>query len=144
MASSRFVGLVTFLVASILVVSPSWAGCKKSLTMRETPGGTLLPGQLVECDESETPELLLPSAHLDLCNPKVLSQTGTSFEDCARAVDSAREGLRQAKVREAVRSGTDDALIAQRYGASNAEIDAARATADLSGPVPTATQGVSQ
>lgn len=131
----RLVVCLASLVAVLLVAAPASAGCKKSLTLRETPGGDPQPAQLIECDESETPALLEPSAHLRLCDPKVLAETGVAFEDCARAVDAARAGFRKAKIRAALQKGEDDAAIALRYGAAEGELDALRVSVDFSGPI---------
>jgi hypothetical protein len=121
---------------AIGLAAPASAGCKKSITLREVPGGEPQRAQLIECDESETPTLLEGNAHLTLCDPAALSRTGASFEGCARAVDAAREGLRKAKIRAALRAGTEKELIADRYAASSEEIEALRTSADLSGPIP--------
>lgn len=120
----------------LLIGTPAFAGCKKSLTLRETPGGGAEPAQIVECDESETPALLEPSAHLRLCDPEALEEAGVSFGDCARAVDGARVGLRQAKIRAALQKEEDSAAIVERYGASKGELETLRSSADLSGPMP--------
>jgi hypothetical protein len=123
-------------LASVGLAAPASAGCKKSLTLREVPGGEPQRAQLIECDESETPALLEGNAHLTLCDPAALAQVGASFEGCARAVDAAREGLRKAKIRAALRAGTEKELIEERYAASSEEIEAQRRSADLSGPIP--------
>jgi hypothetical protein len=127
-------GLLAVL-AAIGLASPAWSDCRKSIVERELPGEEPQRAQRIDCDEDETPALLEGNAHLTLCDPAALSQIGASFEACSQAVGAAREGLRQAKIRAALRSGTDDALITERYGASSEEIDAARAAADLSGPI---------
>jgi len=121
---------------AICLAAPASAGCRKSITQREVPGGKPQKAQLIECDESETPALLEASAHLRLCDPKVLAQAGASFEHCAAAVDAAREGLRKAKIRAALRAGSEKDAIALRYGASKQEVEAQRISAELSGPIP--------
>lgn len=136
--------LVSLVVAFGLVglsASDASAGCRKSIQLREIPGGEPVAAQLVECDESETPALLDGNAHLALCSPEALAASGASFEDCATAVAAARDALRKAKVRAALRAGTDAELIEDRYGVSIEEQDALRASAELSGSVPT---GVAQ
>jgi hypothetical protein len=135
---SRTIVLVFLgVIAAGLVSTPGRAGCRKSLTQREIPGGEPVAAQLIECDESETPALFEGNAHLTLCAPEALAASGASFEDCATAVAAAREALRKAKVRAALRAGTDSELIQDRYGASAEEQDVLRASAELSGSVPT-------
>ena len=132
-----FIGLAGVVALTSASAHPAAAGCKKSLTWREVPGGEPQPAHLIECDEAEKPALLEPNAHLRLCDPAALAKIGASFESCARAVDAARMGLRKAKIRAALQKGEDDAeAIAARYGASEGEVDALRTSADLSGPIP--------
>lgn len=134
--SRWLVGSLASLLVGPLLAAPATAGCKKSLTLRETPGGDAEPAQLVECDESEAPVLLEQNAQLRLCDPKALALAGVAFEDCARAVAAAREGLRQAKLRAALRAGEDEEALATRYGASEQEIEALRTSVEFSGPMP--------
>ena len=137
----RGILVALFALASLLVLpGASFAGCTKSVTYREVPGGEPQPAQLIECDESTKPALLEPSGQLTLCDPKVLAQTGVSFEACAKALDAARAGLRKAKLRAAVQKGESDATLTERYGASKSEIGALRTSVDLSGPIPAAAQ----
>jgi len=137
----RAVGLL-WIVAIGLSAPPVSAGCKKSLTLREVPGGDPQRAHLIECEEAEPPALLEGNTHLSLCNPAVLAQVGGSFESCAIAVDAAREGLRQAKIRAALRAGSDEDEIAQRYDASIGEIEAQRTSAELSGPIAAESESV--
>jgi len=126
-----------FVVIALFLADSAGAGCKKSLTMREVPGGEPQPAYLIECDETQAPALLEQNAHLRLCDPKSLANTGATFESCARAVDAARAGLRKAKARAALQKGEEsDEAIAARYGVNEGELDALRASTDLSGPMP--------
>ena len=133
----REIVVALFALASPLVLpGAALAGCTRSVTYREVPGGEPQPAQLIECDEAEKPALLESSAPLKLCDPKTLAKAGVSFEACAKAVDAARAGLRNAKIRAAVQKGESDATITERYGASKGELDTLRASVDVSGPIP--------
>jgi hypothetical protein len=143
----RLAALLLGCALTSLAAASASAGCRRSLTLREIPGGEPVQAQLIECDESERPALLEGNAHLTLCAPETLAATGASFEDCATAVAAAREALRKAKVRAALRAGTDTELIQDRYGASTEEQGALRTSAELSGSVPaggSTTEGAAQ
>jgi hypothetical protein len=131
----RLAAVVLAFGGAALLSSNASAGCQKSLTLREIPGGDPVAAQLIECDESERPALLESSAHLTLCSPEALAASSASFEDCATAVAAAREALRKAKVRAALRSGTDTELIQDRYSASTEELESLSRSAELSGSV---------
>jgi hypothetical protein len=139
-------GSFAALVVSLSLAEPAAAGCRKSLTLREVPGGEPQPAHLIECDESQPPALLEQNAHLRMCDPAALANLGASFESCANAVDAARAGLRKAKIRAALQKGEDsDEAIAARYGVTEEEVDAQRSSVDLSGPIPSeATEEVAQ
>jgi hypothetical protein len=117
------VAVIAFVAASS---TPAFAACEKSVVVHEGPDGRDQPHRVVQCDEGERPTLLEGNAHLTLCNPQSLAASGARFEDCAGAVDAARTALRKAKIRAALRKGEDPEEIAERYGASEAELDALR------------------
>jgi hypothetical protein len=125
LCSSRIalaVGAFTALVGAPPI--PASAACEKSVVVREGPDGREQPHRVVRCDENERPALLEGNAHLTLCDPESLTASGARFEDCANAVDAARTALRKAKIRAALRDGEDEEEIAERYGASESELDA--------------------
>jgi hypothetical protein len=118
--------LVVLAVALAASSVPASAACEKSVVVRKGSDGREQPHRVVRCDENERPALLEGNAHLTLCDPKALAASGARFEDCAGAVDAARTALRKAKIRAALRDGADAEEIAERYGASESELEALR------------------
>jgi len=103
-------------------------GCTRSVVKLPLADGKEIPHVVVDCPGSETQGLLAPDAAETVCAG---ARDPGTLEACERSVANAQQTLRKAKIRAALRAGVPDEEIQEALGAHPGELDALRASAEL-------------
>ena len=119
------------LLLAVHTEASAQTGCTRSVVTQALADGQEIPHVTVECTGSEAQGLLAADAAETTCAG--LRDPGT-LAACERSLANAQQTLRKAKIRAALRAGVPDAEIQEALGADPAELDALRASAELTRP----------